>query len=111
MTREPLPFTVAPITREAAVFSTGTDSPVIMDSSTVLDPSSTTPSTGIFLRDYAQAISRLHLFERDVALQAIFVAVSLIRRAIFGLDRATARIALDVWLRARSSALGRAIRG
>src|ERR1051326_4464246 len=46
MMNEPVWFTVAPITFAPAVFSTGRDSPVIIDSSTALLPSSTTPSTG-----------------------------------------------------------------
>jgi hypothetical protein len=48
MTSEPVPFTVAPITRSPACFSTGIDSPVTIDSSTALLPSNTTPSTGTF---------------------------------------------------------------
>jgi hypothetical protein len=44
----PLPFTVAPVTLSPAAFATGMGSPVIMDSSTRLVPSSTSPSTGTF---------------------------------------------------------------
>ena len=39
---------VPPITRSPAAFSTGIGSPVTIDSSTALAPSSTTPSTGTF---------------------------------------------------------------
>ena len=46
MTKEPLRFFVPPVTSSPAVFSTGMGSPVSMDSSTALSPSSTTPSTG-----------------------------------------------------------------
>ncbi len=46
MTSEPLPFTVPPISCAPVAFSTGTDSPVTIDSSTALRPSSTAPSTG-----------------------------------------------------------------
>ena len=45
---EPLPLMVAPMTSSPTATGTGTGSPVIMDASTLLDPSTTTPSTGIF---------------------------------------------------------------
>ena len=48
MTRPPVPLTVPPISWSPAPFSTGIGSPVIIDSSTALAPSITTPSTGIF---------------------------------------------------------------
>ena len=48
MISEPVPLTVAPMTRIPAVFSTGIDSPVIIDSSTDELPSTTMPSTGTF---------------------------------------------------------------
>ena len=48
MTRPPVPLTVAPVTLAPGSFSTGTGSPVIIDSSTELWPSTTTPSTGTF---------------------------------------------------------------
>ena len=44
----PIDYTVtAPVTRAPGPFSTGIDSPVTIDSSTALVPSTTTPSTGI----------------------------------------------------------------
>ena len=46
MTSEPVPFTVPPISRSPDCFATGMDSPVTIDSSTALPPSSTVPSTG-----------------------------------------------------------------
>ncbi len=42
----PVPLTVPPVTRLAGPFSTGIGSPVTIDSSTLVAPSSTTPSTG-----------------------------------------------------------------
>src|SRR5436190_1654266 len=57
ITSDPFPFAVAPITREPAAFSTGIDSPVIMDSSTALDPPSTTPSTGTFSPGRTRSLS------------------------------------------------------
>ncbi len=44
--KEPVLLSVAPITSSPSPFSTGMDSPVIMDSSRLLDPLTTTPSTG-----------------------------------------------------------------
>ncbi len=43
----PVMFRVAPVTRSPGPFSTGTDSPLSIDSSTALAPSTTTPSTAI----------------------------------------------------------------
>ena len=48
MRNPPAPFTVPPLTRAPTLFSTGIGSPVSIDSSTALFPSTTTPSTGIF---------------------------------------------------------------
>jgi hypothetical protein len=45
---DPVELTVAPMTCAPFCFSTGMGSPVIIDSSTLLAPSSTLPSTGIF---------------------------------------------------------------
>ena len=46
MTNEPVWLMVPPITLAPGSFSTGRDSPVTIDSSTVLRPSRTRPSTG-----------------------------------------------------------------
>ena len=43
---QPRVETVAPVTRSPTPFSTGTLSPVMADSSTAAEPSTTTPSTG-----------------------------------------------------------------
>src|SRR5207244_3420445 len=48
MIKVPVPLIVPPIARSLALFATGIGSPEIMDSSTALCPSRTTPSTGIF---------------------------------------------------------------
>ncbi len=48
ITSEPVPLTVAPTTFEPCSFSTGIGSPETIDSSMLLRPSSTTPSTGTF---------------------------------------------------------------
>ena len=44
--KPPVPLRVPPVTRSPSAFSTGIDSPVTMDSSTLDRPSVTTPSTG-----------------------------------------------------------------
>ena len=85
---------------EAVVLSTGTDSPVIMDSSTALDPSSTTPSTGIL--SPGRTRSRSPGFTSSSGMSCSEVS-SLSRRAIFGLRSSSARMALEVWLRAFNS--------
>ena len=46
--KPPLPFTVPPITLAPGCLAAGIGSPVIIDSSTALVPSSTVPSTGTF---------------------------------------------------------------
>ena len=54
---QPVPFTVAPITLSPECFSIGIDSPVTIDSSTELSPSSTVPSTGIFSPGRTRSLS------------------------------------------------------
>ncbi len=57
MMSEPVPFTVAPMTRSPGRFSTGIDSPVIIDSSTALVPSRITPSAGTFSPGRTRSVS------------------------------------------------------
>ena len=45
---DPEPLTEPPISRAVTFLATGIDSPVSIDSSTLLTPSSTDPSAGIF---------------------------------------------------------------
>ena len=97
---EPVPFTVAPVTRAPFIFSTGIGSPLIMDSSTLLEPSRTTPSTGIF--------SPGRTLKRSPGLTwssgtSTSVPSSRIRRAVFGARPKRALIAAPVWLLARNS--------
>ena len=67
-----MPLTVPPVTRLPLVFSTGIGSPVIIDSSTELVPSSTTPSTGILLAGAdAQSVADVHVLERHVDFGAV----------------------------------------
>ena len=100
MTRLPVPFTVPPMTLSPRLFSTGIDSPVTIDSSTALRPSSTTPSTGTLLaRAHAQPVADLHLLERHF----LVAPPSSSRRAVFGARLSRARMAPPVCSRARSS--------
>ena len=46
MTNVPVPFTVPPVTVAPTLFSTGRGSPVTIDSSIVVVPSTSVPSTG-----------------------------------------------------------------
>ena len=89
---------VAPMTRSPGCFSTGIGSPVTIDSSTALEPSSTTPSTGTFSPGRTRSVADLHLLERHVLL----VAVLRMRRAVWRQPEQLLDGAL-VWLRARSS--------
>jgi hypothetical protein len=100
MTRPPVPFTVPPVTRLPAIFSTGIGSPVTMDSSTALAPSSTTPSTGIF--SPGRTRSRSPGFTCSSGMSSSPPSSRRIR-AVLGASPSRALIALDVRLRARSS--------
>ena len=72
MTSPPVPLMVPPVTGSPAFFSTGTGSPVIIDSSTELDPSTTMPSTGIFSPGRTRSRSpAIDLLERHVRLGSI----------------------------------------
>ena len=102
MTNVPVPLTVrADDARRPAVFSTGIGSPVTIDSSTALAPSSTTPSTGTFSPGPdAQAIADVNRVERHVLFGAV-VTQSTARDV--GARPSSLRMAAPVWLRARSS--------
>ncbi len=54
---KPVRFSVPPITAAPACFSTGIDSPVSMDSSTLEAPSITSPSAGIFSPGFTITVS------------------------------------------------------
>ena len=72
MTRLPVPFMVAPITRAPALFSTGIGSPVSIDSSTLERPSSTIAiDRHLLARAHAQAVADVHVRQRDVLLAAV----------------------------------------
>ncbi len=72
ITKDPVVLSVAPVTRSPACFSAGIGSPVIIDSSTALWPSSRMPSTGTFSPGRTRSRSPgTTLRERDVRLVAV----------------------------------------
>ena len=114
ITNEPVPLMVAPTTLLAVVFSTGMDSPVTMDSSTELLPSSTTPSTGIFSPGRTRrrspgctcssgTSSSVSTTSPAVTSAPVDLLSVTSRRAVLGLRSSRARMAALVRLRARSS--------
>ena len=100
MMKLPVPFTVPPVTLSPGPFSTGTGSPVIIDSSTELDPSSTTPSTGTFSPGRTRRRSPGLTCSSGTSRSLPSSATS---RAVFGARPSSALIALLVWLRAFNS--------
>src|SRR5580704_8385109 len=100
ITNAPVPFTVPPVARAPSVFSTGTGSPVIIDSSTKLEPSVTTPSTGT--RSPGRTRNRSPGCTWSSGTSSSEPSAPR-RRAVSGASLSKALIALLVWLRARSS--------
>ena len=96
----PEPFTVPPVTALLGPFSAGIASPVSMDSSTALVPSTTTPSTGIFSPGLTRNVSPATTPSSGASSSLPSARTT---RAVFGVRPRRARRALLVWLRARSS--------
>ena len=96
---DPVPLSVAPVTRPPGTFSTGIDSPVTIDSSTALRPSRTTPSTGIF----SPGRTRRRSPTRTSEIGRSRSSPSRITRAILGARPSSALMAAVVRLRARIS--------
>ena len=72
MTSEPVPLTVAPITVSPGCFSTGIDSPVTIDSSTELMPSSNDAiDRHLLAGTHTQTIARMNPIERHVFFGAV----------------------------------------
>src|SRR5438128_906441 len=97
-TQPPVPFTVPPVTGSPGNFSTGIGSPVTIDSSTALVPSSTTPSTGTFSPGRTRRRSPGCRRSRG---KSSSLPSSRSRRAVFGARPSRALMALLVWLRAQ----------
>ena len=100
ITNEPVVLTVAPVTLSPGAFSTGSGSPEIIDSSTLLRPSTTLPSTGTFSPGRTRNVWPGTTESRGTSCS---VPSSLTTRAVFGARSSSARIALDVAERARNS--------
>ncbi len=100
ITKPPVPLTVEPVTRAPGPFSTGTGSPVSIDSSTLEAPSRTTPSTGTFSPGRTRSRSPGRTSSSGTSLS---LPSSASRRAVFGARPSSALIAPLVRARARSS--------
>ncbi len=90
---------VPPNTRLPIAFSTGSGSPVSIDSSTALAPSDTSPSTGTLSPGRTATTSP----GRTAAIGSSTSAPSRITRAVFGWSRESARSAAEVRRLARAS--------
>ena len=92
ITKLPVPLMVAPVTRRPASLTTGVGSPVSIDSSTVLRPSTTMPSAGILLaRPDAKAIAQADVGHRLVELLSVADDPGGLRREIEQLANRGAR--------------------
>ncbi len=92
-------FTVAPITSSPTPRVTGTDSPVAIDSSTALVPSTTTPSVGIFSPGRTSRMSPT----RTSPTATRTSCPSSSRVAVSGSSSRSLRMASDALPRARAS--------
>ena len=100
ITRLPVPLIVAPVSGSPSVFSTGTGSPEIMLSSTEDRPSRTTPSTGTLSPGRTRSRSPTCTSSSGISSSD---PSSRMTRAVFAAMSRSARIALPVPSRARSS--------
>ena len=95
-TREPLALTVAPMTSSPSVTSTGTGSPVTIDSSTAEWPSTTRPSVAIFSPGRTTNRIPTSSWSRGISVPSV-------RRAVLAPRSARARMASPERRLARSS--------
>ena len=100
ITRLPWAFRVAPIRLSPARFMIGSGSPVSIDSSTALSPSSTRPSTGTFSPGRTRRVSPLCTWLSGMSSS---LPSALMRRAVLGARPSSERIAAEVCERALSS--------
>ena len=100
MVNAPIPFTVPPVTGSPALRSTGIGSPVTIDSSMLVAPSSTMPSVGT--RSPGRTRSRSPTVMASMATSSS-VPSGAIRRAMAGARVRRRRMASPVRARARSS--------
>ncbi|MCY1208243.1 hypothetical protein D9M72_198620 [compost metagenome] len=100
MTRLPDVFIVAPMTRSPTRLVVGMGSPVIIDSSTALEPSVTTPSTGTFSPGRTRSRSPTWTWVSGTSSSA---PSGPIRLAVLGASPSSDLMAAEVWERALSS--------
>jgi hypothetical protein len=100
ISRPPVPFRVAPMSRSPSALATGMGSPVTMDSSTLLLPPTTTPSTGTFSPGRTRSRSPGCTWSSATSTS---VPSSRTRRALLGASPSSRRMAALVLPRARSS--------
>ena len=100
ITSEPVPLMVAPVTVSPLVFSTGMDSPDIMDSSIEDRPSTTTPSTGILSPGRMRSLSPTTTASISISSS---VPSGRMTVAVLAARSSSARIAEPVCSRARIS--------
>jgi hypothetical protein len=91
---------VPPMTKARTSLVTGIDSPVTMDSSTALRPSSTMPSTGTFSPGRMRKRLPTCTASSGTSSSDPFARI---RRAVFGARSSNAQIASPVFSRARNS--------
>ena len=102
MTRLPWRLSVAPISASPGRLSTGSGSPVSIDSSTALAPSTTTPSTGTFSPGRTRSRSPMCTCASGMSCSRPSGSM---RRAVFGASPSSDLIAADVLERAFSSSI------
>lgn len=100
ITKVPVWLTVAPVTGLPSVFSAGTGSPVIIDSSTLECPATTMPSTGTFEPGFTRSVSPTTTASSGTVCSE---PSGFTRTAVCGASCSRSRIALDVRERARNS--------
>ena len=100
ITNAPLVLSVAPISGSPTCLLIGSGSPVSMDSSSALWPSTTTPSTGTFSPGRTRSRSPTCTWASGTSSS---LPSALIRRAVLGANPSRERMAAEVWERALSS--------
>jgi len=100
ITSAPLVLSVAPISLSPGRLLAGNGSPVSMDSSTALDPSTTTPSTGTFSPGLTRSRSPTCTCVSGTSSSLPSAAM---RRAVLGASPSSDLIAIEVCERAFSS--------
>ncbi len=98
-TRRPLAFRVAPITGSPGSLSTGSDSPVTIDSSTAEPPETTTPSVAIF--SPGRTTNSSPSLRKSIGTRSSTPPRRIVASEAPSVSRA--RSAAELWVRARAS--------